>query len=342
MEGVLRSWAVPKGPSYDTGREAARGARRGPSDRVRRLRGHDPRGQLRRRRGDRVGPGRVGADRRSARRAGQGQAPVRAPGLQAARHLDPGEDQEGREGVAAHQGARRLGLRPSACRRPSRCCPGSPWRTSRRAGIAARPSAPSSPASARHAARSKPSRASPMLAETAERPFSRAGWLFEPKLDGYRVLAARRERRGPAAHPERQRVRRRLSRGGARGRRAAVRPAACSTARWWRSTTGASRAFSGCRAGRGSAARSTSVTRRSRPRSPTTPSTCSASRTSTSRPLPLTTRKALLQRVLPPLGALRYLEHVEEDGEALYREAERLGLEGVVAKKGAAPYKAGR
>ena len=46
--------------------------------------------------------------------------------------------------------------------------------------------------------------------------------------------------------------------------------------------------------------------------------------------------------MLPPLGALRYLEHVEEDGEALYHEAERLGLEGVVGKKAAAPYKAGR
>src|SRR5687767_1277389 len=31
----------------------------------------------------------------------------------------------------------------------------------------------------------------PMLAETAERAFSRKGWLFEPKLDGYRILAAR-------------------------------------------------------------------------------------------------------------------------------------------------------
>src|SRR5437867_710196 len=30
-----------------------------------------------------------------------------------------------------------------------------------------------------------------MLAETAEKPFSRKDWLFEPKLDGYRVLAAR-------------------------------------------------------------------------------------------------------------------------------------------------------
>jgi bifunctional non-homologous end joining protein LigD len=33
---------------------------------------------------------------------------------------------------------------------------------------------------------------------------------------------------------------------------------------------------------------------------------------------------------------------VEGDGEALYREAERLGLEGVVGKKATAPYKAGR
>ncbi|MDQ2675049.1 MAG: DNA ligase, partial [Chloroflexota bacterium] len=30
-----------------------------------------------------------------------------------------------------------------------------------------------------------------MLAETAERPFTRKEWLFEPKLDGYRILAAR-------------------------------------------------------------------------------------------------------------------------------------------------------
>src|SRR3989475_1008926 len=33
--------------------------------------------------------------------------------------------------------------------------------------------------------------AEPMLAETREQPFSRPGWLFELKLDGYRVRAAR-------------------------------------------------------------------------------------------------------------------------------------------------------
>jgi bifunctional non-homologous end joining protein LigD len=42
------------------------------------------------------------------------------------------------------------------------------------------------------------------------------------------------------------------------------------------------------------------------------------------------------------VGALRYLEHVDEDGEALYQEAVRHDLEGIVAKKASAPYRAGR
>ena len=37
----------------------------------------------------------------------------------------------------------------------------------------------------------EPKAAGLMLADTAERAFSRPGWLFEPKLDGYRVLTAR-------------------------------------------------------------------------------------------------------------------------------------------------------
>ena len=52
-----------EGPEPVAGREAARGAHRGPPARLRGLRGHDPEGRVRRRRGDRVGPRHVGGRR---------------------------------------------------------------------------------------------------------------------------------------------------------------------------------------------------------------------------------------------------------------------------------------
>jgi len=60
------------------------------------------------------------------------------------------------------------------------------------------------------------------------------------------------------------------------------------------------------------------------------------------RPLPLLQRKDLLRRLLPASGPLRFADHVEEQGEALFRAARDLGLEGLVAKATEAPYKAGR
>ncbi|MBV9328122.1 MAG: non-homologous end-joining DNA ligase [Chloroflexi bacterium] len=46
------------------------------------------------------------------------------------------------------------------------------------------------PATARGARKSDPPRMlSPMLPSLAERPFSNPNWLFEPKLDGYRIIA---------------------------------------------------------------------------------------------------------------------------------------------------------
>ena len=42
--------------------------------------------------------------------------------------------------------------------------------------------------------------------------------------------------------------------------------------------------------------------------------------------------------MLPVSGALRYSEHFEAQGEALFDEAERMGLEGVIGKRAAAPY----
>jgi len=56
------------------------------------------------------------------------------------------------------------------------------------------------------------------------------------------------------------------------------------------------------------------------------------------RPLPLVERKDALRSLLPTIGPLRYSEHVVEHGEAMFVEAERLGLEGVVGKRAASPY----
>ena len=60
------------------------------------------------------------------------------------------------------------------------------------------------------------------------------------------------------------------------------------------------------------------------------------------RPLPLTVRKALLRKLLPPAGAIRYLDHFEGEGELLYQQVQSLGLEGMVAKRADSPYRAGR
>jgi bifunctional non-homologous end joining protein LigD len=180
-----------------------------------------------------------------------------------------------------------------------------------------------------------------MLAESAERAFSRAGWLFEPKLDGYRVLAARQS--GDArlltrnandyteAFPE-------ITRAVAALPFDRVLLDGEVVALDDRGVPSFQRLQSRARLRRPIDIRHAAVE---------VPVTYYAFDLLgfddfDLRPLPLTARKSVLQQVLPPVGALRYLEHVEEDGEALYHEAERLGLEGVVAKKAAAPYKAGR
>ena len=187
----------------------------------------------------------------------------------------------------------------------------------------------------------EPKSAGLMLAETAERAFSRAGWLFEPKLDGYRVLAAR----------------------GKGGAQLFTRNANDYTDAFPEVTRAvAALPFDRLlldgevvvldEKGLPSFQR---LQGRARLRRPIDIRHATVENPVTYyafdllgfedydlRPLPLTARKSVLQQVLPPVGALRYLEHVANDGEALYHEAERLGLEGVVGKKAAAPYKAGR
>jgi len=60
------------------------------------------------------------------------------------------------------------------------------------------------------------------------------------------------------------------------------------------------------------------------------------------RPLPLYERKSILQEILPSAGPLRFSDHIEEDGEAMFEQVQQLRLEGVVAKRAASTYRAGR
>lgn len=61
------------------------------------------------------------------------------------------------------------------------------------------------------------------------------------------------------------------------------------------------------------------------------------------RELPLSERKARLKALLGEGdGRLRYVEHFETSGEAVWRSAQRLELEGIVSKRLAAPYRSGR
>jgi bifunctional non-homologous end joining protein LigD len=185
------------------------------------------------------------------------------------------------------------------------------------------------------------SAARPMLAEPREKPFSAAGWLFELKWDGYRALAAKeagearlRYRSGAdasAAWPEIARAVRalpadrllldgeiavldeegkpsfpRLQRRAQLGRPAEVARAALAD-------PAVLMAFDLLALG-----------------------------DLDLRPLPLSARKALLRDLLPREGPLRFADHVEEQGEALFEAVRARGLEGVVGKRADAPYRAGR
>lgn len=59
---------------------------------------------------------------------------------------------------------------------------------------------------------------------------------------------------------------------------------------------------------------------------------------------PLDERKALLETVLGglPGDVVQYSDHVEGHGPAFYRQACRLGLEGIISKRRDAPYRPGR
>ena len=58
---------------------------------------------------------------------------------------------------------------------------------------------------------------------------------------------------------------------------------------------------------------------------------------------PLDVRKATLRSLLVKVApGLRWNEHIEGDGETIFRHACQLGLEGIVSKRKDSPYRSGR
>ena len=181
----------------------------------------------------------------------------------------------------------------------------------------------------------------PMLAKTADEPFSKPGWLFELKYDGMRVLADKREdqvslrtRRGrdvTGSYPE---IVRALE----------LIPLDTFT-------------LDGELVALDERGRS-SFERLQRRFSQTDPVAVARAQVEVPtvlyafdllaasgrdlRGLALQERKALLERFVPRLGQVRLADHVEEHGEALFEAARASELEGVVAKRADAPYEAGR
>ncbi len=176
-----------------------------------------------------------------------------------------------------------------------------------------------------------------MLAVTGDRPFSRQGWIYELKYDGYRLVAAKeggsvflRYRNGgdvTALYPELTRALRALP----------VQSLVLD---------GEVVVLDG--AGRPSFARLQTRALLSRPvdieqaavRRPATLFAFDlvAFEGSDLRSLPLLERKALLAKVLPPAGPLRYSDHIEEQGEAFFEQVAAMGLEGAMAKDGDSRY----
>ena len=189
--------------------------------------------------------------------------------------------------------------------------------------------------------RVEPARAEFMLAESADAAFERAGWVFEPKLDGYRVLAtqnqgvaALKSRNGNDLTPTFPDV--------ARAVKALPVPRALIDGELVILDGSGKPSFQLLQK-RAQLARGEDV-RRAAGASPALLYAFDLLGFDDRdlRPLPLVERKRILRMLLPPVGPIRYVEHFERDGVTLMAHAEALGLEGVVGKKADSPYKGGR
>lgn len=180
-----------------------------------------------------------------------------------------------------------------------------------------------------------------MLARAVDEPFSDPDWMFELKLDGYRMLAAKT---GPGV--------RLLTRNGNDATRSFPELARAIKALPISDAVIDGEVVMHDPAGRPDFQRLQNRARLRRAvdvkgaslRRPATfyafdlPGLCGHDL----RGLPVERRKALLRDLLPPAGPLRYVNDFREQGEALYEQVVGLGLEGIVGKRLGSPYRKGR
>lgn len=180
-----------------------------------------------------------------------------------------------------------------------------------------------------------------MLAETAEKPFTDPAWLFELKYDGFRVLA---ERDGGAVHLVYRRGSDAVLTYPEVARALAALPFGDLVLDGEVVVLDEEGRPSFQRLQRRAQQRRTADVQRAALEMPATYFAFDllGFEGFDLRPLPLVERKALLQSLLPRAGPVRFLDHVPEQGEAFYAEVSRLKLEGLIAKKADAPYRAGR
>ena len=179
-----------------------------------------------------------------------------------------------------------------------------------------------------------------MKPQTRERPFSKEGWVFELKYDGFRMLAA------GGAGEARLRYRH-----GAEATRAFPEIARAVAALPFCGVILDGEAVVLDGNGRPSFQRLQRRGLRTRAidagrAALATPATfvafdLLACEGFDLRPLPLAARKSMLRRVLPDGGPILYAEEIAERGEELYAAIAGMGLEGIVAKRAQSPYRAG-
>ncbi len=181
----------------------------------------------------------------------------------------------------------------------------------------------------------------PMLAETAQEPFDDPGWLYELKYDGYRLVADKRGNDVTLRYRSGRDVTR-------------VFPEIARAVAAWPCTRAlvdgevvvldedAKPSFRRLQP-RAALERAADVARAS-VLEPVTYYAFDllALEELDLRALPLEARKAVLARLVPGAGPVRYADHVDGAGTALYRQVEALGLEGIIAKDRTSPYRAGR